>query len=121
MLLTIEWRMATDTIPKINTDNPIILPPSRTNRNLNAEVFYGNASFSTPESLMALNQTMSTIVGLIRGNATGECDTCKTALGVAQAMVWDYPWETSSLLINLCELFDAPAGESASNKNKEFR
>jgi hypothetical protein len=109
-----------ESVPLVNTDNPHLLPPSRTFPNLNAEYFWGDAlsSFSTPQSLAARNATMAAISGLVTGNSNvsseQECGACMQGLQLAQALTWDYPWETVSLVVDLCTLFSPTYRELSS-------
>ena len=111
---------------KINTVDPVVLPPSRSHPNRNAEIFQSGKNFSTTESLVALGETITKITTIIKaGNATGgsspsNCNACVEGLKVAQELVREYPWEGASMFISLCNTFTPKAAYGSCKSSISF-
>lgn len=85
-----------------------MLPPSTLHPNREAEIFFPGRNFSTAASLASLKTAFDQISSIIKSNGTGStstCDLCIQGLKVAQGLAREWPWETPSLLIQLCSTF----------------
>lgn len=97
-------------VPQKDYVDSAYLPPSKnaTLANPDAQILpagFNITSLSTAESRMIVKNATDAINTLINGSATdaaSKCETCKSALSIAQNAAQQAPWEIPSMLTELC-------------------